>query len=187
MYSYQHRLKRIKQVASATGSMLCFVGSVDCSRWIILRGTNYREVKRYKHLQLVSDTGTGRGMRCDEAPILMSEIARVPANHACRTMGWRKWNETKCMRRVWRNDRTKCVVGENGRNHSKKSLPRPHFVHNETHMEWPRCEFGTPAEGRERVNCKSFRICKIILHLDFQDTSKLMHIKHFEICILKLI
>ena len=56
--------------------------------------------------------------------------------------GW--WNETKWMRWVCRNGGMKFVVGENGRN-PMKNLPRPHFVHHETHMEWPRRELGTPA------------------------------------------
>ena len=37
----------------------------------------------------------------------------------------------------------KFVVGENGRN-PEKNLPRPRFVHHETHMESPRRELGTP-------------------------------------------
>ena len=44
----------------------------------------------------------------------------------------------------------KFVVGENGRNPVKK-LPRPRFVHHETHMEGPRRELGTPAVGGERL------------------------------------
>ena len=58
--------------------------------------------------------------------------------------GW--WNGTKWMRWVWRNGGMKFVVGENGRNPAK-NLPRPRFVHHETHMEWPRGELGTPAVG----------------------------------------
>ena len=38
----------------------------------------------------------------------------------------------------------KFVVGENGRN-PVKNLPRPRFVHHETHMEGSRRELGTPA------------------------------------------
>ena len=44
----------------------------------------------------------------------------------------------------------KFVVGENGRN-PVKNLPRPRFVHHETHMEGPRRELGTPAVGGERL------------------------------------
>ena len=44
----------------------------------------------------------------------------------------------------------KFVVGENGRN-PEKNLPRPRFVHHETHMEGPRRELGTPAMGGERL------------------------------------
>ena len=43
----------------------------------------------------------------------------------------------------------KFVVGENRRN-PVKNLPRPRFVHHETHMEGSRRELGTPAVGRER-------------------------------------
>ena len=42
------------------------------------------------------------------------------------------------------------MVGENGRN-LVKNLPRPRFVHHETHMEGPRRELGTPAVGGERL------------------------------------
>ena len=44
----------------------------------------------------------------------------------------------------------KFVVGENGTN-PEKNLPRPRFVHHETHMEGPRRELGTPAVGGERL------------------------------------
>ena len=54
------------------------------------------------------------------------------------------------MRWVWRNGGMKFVVGENGGNPAK-NLPRPRFVHHETHMEWPRRELGTPAVGGERL------------------------------------
>ena len=56
--------------------------------------------------------------------------------------GW--WNETKWTRWVWRNGGMKFMVGENVRN-PKKNLPRPSFVHHETHMEGQRRELGTPA------------------------------------------
>ena len=59
-------------------------------------------------------------------------------------------NETKCIRWVWRNGGMKFVIGENGRN-PVKNLPRPRFVHHETHMEGPRRELGTPAVGGERL------------------------------------
>ena len=62
----------------------------------------------------------------------------------------RWWNQTKWMRWVWRNGGMKFVVGENGRN-PEKNLPRPRFIHHETHMEEPRCELGTPAVGGERL------------------------------------
>ena len=66
------------------------------------------------------------------------------------------WNETKWMRWVWRNGGMKFMVGENGRN-PEKNLPRPRFVHHETHMEWPRLELGTPAVGGERLTACATR------------------------------
>ena len=50
----------------------------------------------------------------------------------------------------------KFVVGENGRN-PVKNLPRPLFVHHETHMEEPRHEFATPAVGGERLTACATR------------------------------
>ena len=50
----------------------------------------------------------------------------------------------------------KFVVGENGRN-TAKNLPRPRFVHHETHMEWPRRELGTPAVGGEHLTACTMR------------------------------
>ena len=50
----------------------------------------------------------------------------------------------------------KFVVGENGRN-PVKNLPRPRFVHHETHMEGSRCELGTPAVGGERLTACATR------------------------------
>ena len=50
----------------------------------------------------------------------------------------------------------KFVAGENGRN-SEKNLPRPRFVHHETHMEGPRRELGTPAVGGERLTACATR------------------------------
>ena len=39
-----------------------------------------------------------------------------------------------------------------------KNLPRPPFVHHETHMEGPRRELGTPAVGGERLTqCPTIR------------------------------
>ena len=67
------------------------------------------------------------------------------------------WNETKWMRWVWRNGGMKFVVGENGRNPSK-NLPRPRFVHHETHMEGQRRELGTPAVGGERLTACATRL-----------------------------
>ena len=50
----------------------------------------------------------------------------------------------------------KFVVGENERN-PEKNLPRPRFVHHETHMECPRRELGTPAVGCERLTACATR------------------------------
>ena len=50
----------------------------------------------------------------------------------------------------------KFVVGENGRN-PEKNLPRPRFVHHETHMEGPRRKLGTPAVGGERLTACATR------------------------------
>ena len=50
----------------------------------------------------------------------------------------------------------KFVVGENGRN-PEKNLPKPRFVHHETHMEGPRRELGTPAVGGERLTACATR------------------------------
>ena len=49
------------------------------------------------------------------------------------------------------------VVEENGRN-PRKNLPRPRFVHHETHMEWLRRELGTPAVGGERLTACATRL-----------------------------
>ena len=56
----------------------------------------------------------------------------------------------------------KFVVGENGRN-LEKNLPRPRFVHLETHMVEPRRELGTPAVGGERLTACATRPPNIII------------------------
>ena len=58
----------------------------------------------------------------------------------------------------------KFVVWENGRN-PEKNLPRPRFVHHETHMEWPRRELGNPAVGGERLTACATSIALKILNL----------------------
>ena len=50
--------------------------------------------------------------------------------------GW--CNYMKQMRWVWRNHGMKFVAGE---------TPRKIYSDHETHMQWPRCELGTPAMG----------------------------------------
>ena len=73
------------------------------------------------------------------------------------------WNETKWMRWVWRNGGMKFVVVENGRN-PEKNLPRPRFVHHETHMEEPRRELGTRAVGGKRLTaCATRPPCCLLL------------------------
>ena len=42
------------------------------------------------------------------------------------------------------------ICGRVKREKPEKNLPRPSFVHHETHMEWPRRELGAPAVGGER-------------------------------------
>ena len=58
----------------------------------------------------------------------------------------------------------KFVVWENGRNPAK-NLPRPRFVHHETHMEGPRHELGTPEVGGERLTACATRLPIYILYI----------------------
>ena len=76
-------------------------------------------------------------------------IARVPADHACRTtQGRMKWNEMDEMsvEKLWNE-----ICGRGKGRNPEKNLPRARFVHHETHMEWPRRELGTPVVGGERL------------------------------------
>ena len=59
----------------------------------------------------------------------------------------------------------KFVVGENGRI-PVKNLSRPRFVHQETHMEGPRRELGTPAVGGERLTACATRPYTVFFHDD---------------------
>ena len=43
------------------------------------------------------------------------------------------------------------ICGRGKREKPRENLPRPRFVHHETHMEGPRRELGTPAVGGERL------------------------------------
>ena len=71
-------------------------------------------------------------------PLYYRSVSSKGAGRPCLTHHHKSWwNGTKWMRWVWRNGGMKFVVGENGRNPAK-NLPRPRFVHHETHMEWPR-------------------------------------------------
>ena len=51
----------------------------------------------------------------------------------------------------------KYVGRETGRN-PKENLLRPTFIHHRTHMEWLRCELGTPAVGGERLTACTTRL-----------------------------
>ena len=62
---------------------------------------------------------------------------------------------------MWRNGGIKFVAGKNGIN-SKPAQPL-RFVHQETHMEWPRCELGIPIVGG-----KSLTACATRAALDIQ-------------------
>ena len=67
------------------------------------------------------------------------------------------------------------MVGENGRN-PEKNLPRPHFVHHETHMEGPRCELGTPAVGGERLTACAMRPLPLfIIYIKYYMLIYVMH------------
>ena len=75
----------------------------------------------------------------------------MPAYHACRTIieaNKIKWNYINEMS-VEKSRNEICDRGE--RSNSEKILPRPRFVHHDTHMEGPRRELGTPAVGGERL------------------------------------
>ena len=64
-----------------------------------------------------------------------------------------EWNKMKWMRWVWRSGGSKFVAGKTVRNHDK-NLPRLHFVHHETHVQWPRRDLGTPTmEGERLITC----------------------------------
>ena len=65
----------------------------------------------------------------------------------------------------------KFVVGENGRN-PVKNLPRPHFVHHETHMEGPRRKLGTPAVGGERLTACATRPHILEINVIYTNCSK---------------
>ena len=56
----------------------------------------------------------------------------------------------------------KFMVGENGRN-PEKDLPRPRFVHHETHMEGPRRELGRAPNRlpHEAALCFLFSKCRM--------------------------
>ena len=76
-------------------------------------------------------------------------IARVPADHAWRTITRAdeiKRNDEMSMEKWWNE-----ICGRGNERNPAKNLPKPRFVHHETHMEWPRRELGTPAVGGERL------------------------------------
>ena len=74
----------------------------------------------------------------------------------------------------------KFVVEENGRN-AVKNLPRPRFVHHETHMEGPRRELGTPAVGGGRLTACATRPSSFqgnyLNSFQYADFSCSMHIR----------
>ena len=84
--------------------------------------------------------------------IIGRRVARVPADHAWRTIT----SADEMKRNGWDECGMKSVIGENRRN-PEKNLPRPRFVHHETHMEWPRRELGTPAVGGESLTACATR------------------------------
>ena len=49
------------------------------------------------------------------------------------------------------------IGGWGKREKPRENLPRPRFVHHETHMEGPRRELGTPAVGGERLTACATR------------------------------
>ena len=49
------------------------------------------------------------------------------------------------------------ICGRGKREKPRENLPRPRFVHHETHMEEPRRELGTPAVGDERLTACATR------------------------------
>ena len=71
----------------------------------------------------------------------------------------------------------KFVVGENGRN-PVKNIPRPRFVHHETHMEGQRRELGTPAVGGERLTACATRPPYTVSNVKFQLTTLFCRICH---------
>ena len=109
-----------------------------------------------KDPQLVSNTRSGQGMRCDEAPQYYRSVSSKGAGRPCLTHHHKGgWNETKWMRWVekWWNE----ICGRGKRENPMKNLLRLRFVHHETHMEGPRSELGTPAVGGERLTACTTR------------------------------
>ena len=104
----------------------------------------------------VSDTGSGWGMKCDKVFLLkVCEYQGCPTMPDAPSQGQMRWDEMKWMRWVWRN---------------KKNLPRPSFIHNETHMVWPRRDFVTPAVGGERLTACTTRPVGLILTISHLPT-----------------
>ena len=104
--------------------------------------------------QLMSNTGPGQGMRCDE-PLYWRSVNSKDAGQPCLShhhRGW--WNEMKWMGWVWRNGQMKFVVGENGTN-PERNLPRLHFVHHETYMGATEMQTRDTSSGRWVTN----RLC----------------------------
>ena len=86
-------------------------------------------------------------------------IAKLQADHAWRNITHAneiKWNEMNERSELkWWNE----ICGRRNRRNLEKNLPRFHFVHHETLMEWPRCKFENPA-----VRCRHLTACATELH-----------------------
>ena len=65
-----------------------------------------------------------------------------------------KWNEMNEMSvEKWWNE-----ICDRGKREKPREKPtRLHFVHHETHMDWPRCELGTAGVGGERLTACATR------------------------------
>ena len=64
------------------------------------------------------------------------------------------------------------ICGRGKREKLEKNLPRPRFVHHETHMEGPRRELGTSAVGGERLTA-----CAIHLNMNHNFLNMLLNFR----------
>ena len=90
-------------------------------------------------------------------PLYWRSVNSKYANYAyCTITGTDEinWNEMNDMSvEKWWND----ICGRGKREKPEKTLPRPRFVHHETHIEWPRRELGTPAVRGKRLTACATR------------------------------